>query len=196
MQKENHIIIKQGSHYRGVLPGIFYLLSRYAKQGFTLLELLVVVLIIGILTSVAVTHYKKAVAKTEAVQALVSLKTIYDAQKIYYLTTGNYASTFAQLDIGLAGTPNGAAEINLGNGWIISLIYDQVHNSGTQAYCSKGALKGMVFQIYTYRHTSWPKINRYYCLAPNGNDLCEKYFHGIKDGSFGGYNYYYLDKIV
>ena len=69
------------------------------KNGFTLLELLVVVLIIGILAAIALPQYKKAVAKAKAVEAIINLKAINQAQKRYMLLHGIYTKNLNELDI-------------------------------------------------------------------------------------------------
>ena len=46
------------------------------KQGFTLIEILVVVLIIGILSAIALPQYESAVEKSRMSEALINLKAI------------------------------------------------------------------------------------------------------------------------
>ena len=71
------------------------------NQAFTLIELLVVVLIIGILAAIAVPQYQKAVKKSRAVEALLNLKSLIKAQKVFHLANGSYTRNLDDLDIKL-----------------------------------------------------------------------------------------------
>ena len=51
------------------------------KKGFTLIEMLTVVLIIGILTAVAVPQYRRVIAKAHVSEAEAVLRTIYDSSE-------------------------------------------------------------------------------------------------------------------
>ncbi|MBR3632207.1 MAG: prepilin-type N-terminal cleavage/methylation domain-containing protein [Elusimicrobiaceae bacterium] len=76
------------------------------RQGFTLIELLVVVLIIGILTAIALPQYTKAVEKAKATEGLTLLKSLGEADEIYYLENGEYAKSFSDLSIQIPWTEN------------------------------------------------------------------------------------------
>ncbi len=72
------------------------------NAGFTLIELLVVVLIIGILAAIALPKYEKAVKKARVVKLLPIIENLQNAQKMYYLSNGKYASCLNDLDFDLS----------------------------------------------------------------------------------------------
>ena len=65
--------------------------GRLSVFGFTLVELLIVVLIIGILSAVALPQYQKAVEKSKATQAMSMLKSLGQAQNAYRMANGTCA---------------------------------------------------------------------------------------------------------
>lgn len=75
--------------------------KKKTKKGFTLVEMLVVVIIIGVLTAVALPSYMKSVEKTRTAQAVSTLGQIAKAQHIYNAKYGRYSATFLPLNLDL-----------------------------------------------------------------------------------------------
>ncbi|MBO4707611.1 MAG: prepilin-type N-terminal cleavage/methylation domain-containing protein [Elusimicrobiaceae bacterium] len=69
------------------------------KKGFTLVELLVVIMIVGVLTAVALPQYFKAVEKSKCSEAVTILRDISSAQHSFFLTHNEYSDNFDSLDI-------------------------------------------------------------------------------------------------
>ena len=67
--------------------------------AFTLIELLIVVLIVGILTAIALPQYQKAVKRSRAAEARLLVKTIADAEAVYFLSNGTYTQCLNELDV-------------------------------------------------------------------------------------------------
>ena len=73
------------------------------NKAFTLIEVLVVVLIIGILSAIALPQYQLTVEKARAAEALINLRAIADANRRYHLANGEYTYDITLLDIDLPG---------------------------------------------------------------------------------------------
>ena len=78
------------------------------NQGFTLIEILVVVLIIGILAAIAVPKYQESVERSIMQEAITNLKTIAQANDVFMLTNNRYATAteLDKLDVTIPGATN------------------------------------------------------------------------------------------
>ncbi len=119
------------------------------KQAFTLIELLVVVLIIGILAAVAVPQYQKSVMRSRYATLKNITKSIADAQEVYYLANGHYATRFDELDIDIGGTPEDENDTQRNFDWGYCKIPAANHTR-----CTNSQIQ-MHYQIY-FNHNENP----------------------------------------
>jgi len=97
------------------------------KSGFTLIEMLVVVLIIGILAGIALPQYTLAVEKARSAEALMNLATI--KREIQFYITANGLPTSGSVEYKDFAT----VDLSGGNGWN---QYDGYMTENFQYYCS------------------------------------------------------------
>ena len=128
------------------------------KKGFTLLELLVVVLIIGILAAIALPQYNRVVEKSKSAQALTILKAVSESIQRYYLVNGTYPTDFNQLDIEIPFQDNKKFINNcvaLSNGdWSLSF-----ENQAGYIGLMMGRIKGKYAGAYFYAYFQDPSGN-------------------------------------
>lgn len=108
---------------------------HYKKQtGFTLLEILIVVVIIGILGSLSVPAYNKIIRRSNVSDAMYNLDMLATAESKYFIANGRYTSNLSNLETPLKGNSStistkkftySAGEIREGNYCIYSESNDR-----------------------------------------------------------------------
>ncbi len=99
------------------------------RAGFTLVELAVVVVIIGVLAAFAVPRFLDSVERSKAGEAFNYLATIHSAMERYHVRQGTYADDLDELDVELVapeyftvGTVEvPSTEADLETGWELTL---------------------------------------------------------------------------
>ena len=67
------------------------------KKGFTLMEVIVIVLIIGILAAIGVPQYQRALESSRSSDAIVTIGNIVTAQEMQLLQSGSFTPNFSDL---------------------------------------------------------------------------------------------------
>ena len=157
------------------------------RHAFTLVELLVVVLIIGVLSAIAIPMYQGAVDKSHWSTMLPGAKAIKDAEEAIKMTNGAYTDEMANLDVTMNNsdltftlvTPNNTADPN-----VIRVTNSKLAN----------------VRLASYLDDSPMFAGQLHCEADKDNDrakrLCEKLLQGQELNTVEGYTSYLLDQEI
>lgn len=74
------------------------------KSGFTLVELVVVVAIVGVLAAIAIPNFIRYQLRAKTTEALVNLQAIAKSQEAYYAEFGSYLSVSAPMPPAIPGS--------------------------------------------------------------------------------------------
>jgi prepilin-type N-terminal cleavage/methylation domain-containing protein len=77
-------------------------IKKYYYSGFTLVEVLIVVIIIGILASIGMPQFAASIEKAKGGEARAYLGHIQTGEKIYYAERETYTDILQDLDLNLA----------------------------------------------------------------------------------------------
>ena len=148
------------------------------KKAFTLLELLVVVLIIGILAGIALPQYQMAVGKAKYAELKENTRVITEALQRYYLINSTYNATANKLDITIPST-----------------IDCEFTGNESRVKCFKNIF-GKQMGFYRNKFTGKPQLCITFSTDTNdkSNRLCQKetrYKTGDCNNSAGWCQYYY-----
>ncbi len=165
------------------------------KRGFTLIEMLVVVLIIGILAAIGFSWYRRAIVRAEGMQLVALLKAITVSYQHYVLVHSTYPTRPSQLEIPMPGFTGNRCWSGYGhnttncasNGkWGFQMSNwggSSGRRRGVMMGFLEGAYAGCGFYIPLYENRA---LNSIYCLEIATNsvlftkdkgDCCMKVFH-------------------
>jgi len=116
---------------------------RKDERGFTLVEVLIVVILVAILAAIAVPKYIQAVKGARASDAKVQINAILNASKIYQQETGTWPSDLTIM------TEQGYLELDDATmrAWTFQLVGDQQIQATSTAEMKGGAGNVVTFNI-------------------------------------------------
>lgn len=98
---------------------------RPRQDGYTLMDMMVVIVIIGVLSTLGFNQYSKYVARARRPEAVMAFRALAAAQREYMLTQGKYSGTFDALGFRVEGGKRISSTEIQGRRYNYRLIQDQ-----------------------------------------------------------------------
>lgn len=146
------------------------------KLGFTLMELLAVVLIISMLTSIALPKYQRTVERAASTEALVNLRSLFASAKRFRAANSQAPQRLRGLDVSFFDASTQEGDFALGK-------YDYTFSPDSISACRRTG--NYCFVMY-YNHPALGRDALTCLLSPAGGKydwLCEAL--GEEDASLG-----------
>jgi len=115
------------------------MLSRlHRKEGFTLIELMIVIAIIGILAAIAIPQFSAYRTRSYNSAAQSDLRNMATAQEAYYVDYSTYTGNETTLASGTYGYQQSANVVIASDGTITDYTISAYHSSGDKTYSMEG----------------------------------------------------------
>lgn len=114
--------------------------NKSGSNGFTLVEVMMVVVVMGVLASLGLQTFKGYVAQTRRTEAIIALRAIADAEKAHHSIHGQYSGSFHDLGFSLdKGSRVSATEVR---GLYYTYVLSQPNGSDSWYCVASGNIDG------------------------------------------------------
>ncbi|MBO4708099.1 MAG: prepilin-type N-terminal cleavage/methylation domain-containing protein [Elusimicrobiaceae bacterium] len=123
------------------------------KNGFTLIELVVVILIVSSLAVIAVPQYTKAVERSKYTETEELLQSIQQAQERYHHINGRYSESFGDLDVEFLDAEDKVAKKDILNTQHFEVSLQEVNKGDNLVVADRIKDQDSIYSIYKNLNT-------------------------------------------